>query len=113
MAILEFNAGDLESLAGKISETQDLSEQERMLLVAIFAAAANQAAVNQDTQPPKDVAVLPVPEFPGQEPGAGALLGQEVDAAQLKEQLLNGYVPGKALRHSTHNEFKVIGDRRI
>jgi hypothetical protein len=113
MTNLKFNETDIKKLVDKLVDkldpvTSTLNEQERMLLVAIFAAAASQAAESGT-----GIATLPVPEFRGQEPGAGARKGQQPTAHQLKEQLLNGYVPGKELNTVTHSTDKVVGTRKL
>jgi hypothetical protein len=107
MTHLEFNQQDIENLVNKLGPiAKKLTEQERMLLVAIFAAAGNQAAVSGES-----VAVLPVPEFRGQGKGAGARRGRQPTVAELKRQLLDGYVPGKDLGTATHQGDKVVGLR--
>ena len=68
MADLEFNPQDIENLAQKISTLQQsLTEQERLLLLAIFAAAANRAKVSGGG----GTATLPIPELWGQKAGSG------------------------------------------
>lgn len=107
MANLEFNQQDIENLVDKlVPVTGTLTEQERMLLVAIFAAAANRAE-----QSDPDAALLPAPEIWGHSRGAGARRKQQPTADQLKQQLLNGYVPGKDLGTVTHSTDKVVGKR--
>jgi hypothetical protein len=78
MANLEFNQQELADLAGKLS-TLDLTDQERALLLAIFAAAAER--VNQT-----DVGVATLPQ-------AGET-GEEPTVEDLQQQLLNAYIPG-------------------
>jgi hypothetical protein len=78
MAYLEFNREEIESLIEKLSMLE-FSEQERELLLAIFAAAADRA---QQTGPTE--AKLPQ-----------ASAGQET-LADLQQQLLNAYTPGNS-----------------
>jgi hypothetical protein len=114
MANLEFNQQDITSLVDKVVKGLDptknpLTEQERMLLVAIFAAAASQAAPS-----PPGAAVLKAPEIRGQKRGAGSRKGQpQLTAEQLREQLLKGYVPGKNMDTATHIDKKVVGIPKI
>jgi len=103
MANVEFKQQDIKDLVDKLGGILDsLSEQERILLVAIFAAAANHAVVSG-----KDLAMLPVPKIRGErrrEGGRG-----ELTAEELKEQLLKAYVPGKYLGTVTHSADKIVG----
>lgn len=113
MANLAFNQQDIEDLAGKLSAVaNELTEQERMLLVAIFAAAANQAQYS-DKPADEGEAFLPVPEFWGQVRGTGEKLGHRPGTAELKRQLLDGYVPGKDLGNVTNPGAKIVGPRTL
>jgi len=106
MTNLEFTQQDIERLVDKLAAvTSTLTQQERMLLVAIFAAAANQT---QPSDTP-NAGLLPVPEFWGQERGTGARRGLQPTTEELKRQLLDGYVPGKDFGGSTHIDKKVVG----
>ena len=78
MTYLEFDRKEIENLIQKLS-TLNLNEQERALLLAIFAAAADRA---QQTGP--TVATLPE-----------ASVGEET-LADLQQQLLTAYTPGNS-----------------
>lgn len=92
MELLEFTQTEIEDLADKLSALASLTNPERELLVAIFAAAADRAKpvapTGPEGQPKQPAAVLPVPVVPNQAPGA--VLTQ----ADLKQALLKAYVPG-------------------
>lgn len=89
MANLEFNRQEIEDLTRKLS-TLEFSEQERALLLAIFAAAADRA-----TQTDLGVATLPEAS-PDQAPGAGAGTDEQATLADFQQQLLNAYTPGNS-----------------
>jgi hypothetical protein len=91
MADLEFNRQEIEDLAQKLSTLESIfSEQERALLLAIFAAAADRA---KQTGP--SVATLPEASV-GQTPGAGAGTDEQPTPADLQQQLLSAYTPGNS-----------------
>lgn len=91
MADLEFNRQEIEDLTRKLSTLESIfSEQERALLLAIFAAAADRA-----TQTDLDVATLPEAS-PDQAPGAGAGTDEQATPADFQQQLLNAYTPGNS-----------------
>ena len=103
MAHVEFKQKDIKDLVDKLDGILDsLTEQERILLVAIFATAANHAVVSG-----KDLAILPVPKIRGQRGRVGGR--GELTAEELKEQLLKAYVPGKDLGTVTHSTDKIVG----
>lgn len=82
-----FSYEDIEHLADKLSGA-GLDDQERLLLVAIFAAAAARA---RPAEPFK--ATLPsfaVSDKPGSEYGV-----ENVPLKELKHQLLNAFIPGQ------------------
>lgn len=88
MANLEFSQKDIEDLARKLSTLQPfLSDQERALLLAIFAAAAGSAKPFGPSG-----ATLPKAGIAGQAAVAGT--AAPVTAADLQQQLLGAYVPG-------------------
>ena len=89
MADFGFNRDDITNLAHKLGTIQsDLTHREWVLLLAIFAAAANRAEV---TDAATGSSSLPNPEVVGLADGA---VGYP-DAADLQKQLLNAYIPGK------------------
>jgi hypothetical protein len=91
MADMEFSRQDLEDLVRKVSQLQPyLSERERQLLMAIFAAAAERAKPFG----PKQAATLP--EAEGARPPAGDQTGEQPTPADLQRQLLAAYIPGKS-----------------
>jgi hypothetical protein len=107
VADLEFNLNDVTSLAEKLKALQpNLSQQEYMLLLAIFAAAAARATV---TSQAAQTSTLPVPEISGQKATTPI---SRVTPETLKNQLLNAYIPGnyfQAVDPSTQD--KITGDR--
>jgi hypothetical protein len=93
MADLEFTRQEIEDLTRKLSTLESIfSEQERALLLAIFAAAADRA-----TQTDLDVSTLPEASS-DQAPGVGAETGTDEQAtpADFQQQLLNAYTPGNS-----------------
>lgn len=91
MADLEFNRQDIENLAQKLATLWDVfSPQERALLLAIFASAADNANPPGQDQP----ATLPAASnsAPPLPPGAGA----EATLANYQQQLLTAYTPGNS-----------------
>jgi hypothetical protein len=78
MSDVEFNRTEVEALTAKLDSPQlQLSERERVLLRAIFAAAGNQVRRR----------------------GAGA--GErEAGLASLREELANSFIPGEATEFS-------------
>jgi hypothetical protein len=76
MIELEFRRQDIEDLAGKLDSSQlQLSDHERALLIAIFAAARDRVRHNDAADPGKV------------EPTLG----------DLREQLLKAFIPGDAV----------------
>jgi hypothetical protein len=104
MADLEFNPQDITDLADKISTLQ-FTEQQRLLLLAIFAAAANRTEVSGGG----GTATLPMPELWGEIAGSG--VGQDAALGGLREQLLNAYVPGNYFDSATRRRDKIVGMR--
>lgn len=104
MADLEFNLQDITDLAGKMSALE-LTEQERMLLLAIFAVAAEHAEVSGGG----GTATLPMPELWGKVAGSG--VGDETNLGGLQQQLLNAYVPGNYFDSATALNEKIVGMR--
>ena len=91
MADLEFNRDDVVSLIRKLSTLESIfSEQERALLLAIFAAAADRA---KQTSPSE--ATLPGASV-DQAPGTGAGTDEQPTLADLQQQLLSAYTPGNS-----------------
>jgi hypothetical protein len=87
MADLEFNRQEIEELAGKLSTLESsLTVQERALLLAIFAAAADQA-----NQTGPSVATLP------QASGTD----EEATLVDLQQQLLSAHTPGNSFNDVT------------
>ena len=83
-----FSQADINGLAEQLSTLTSLTDPQRKLLLAIFAAAADRAT---PTTTPGE-ATLPAAEIKPQTSGPGA--GTPVDPADLKQQLLNAYIPG-------------------
>jgi hypothetical protein len=94
MADVEFNQENIEGLARKLSALDHLlSEKERELLIAIFAAAVGRTEV---PVPSEGRGTLPGTEInQPQGPGPG---GRET-LSELQRQLLNSYIPGNAPDH--------------
>jgi hypothetical protein len=91
MADLEFNKQDIENLAQKLATLWDkFSPQERDLLLAIFANAAD----NVNPPGPKQPATLPAASNSAQALVAGA--NYEATLANYQQQLLTAYVPGNS-----------------
>lgn len=91
MADLEFNRQDIENLAQKLATLWDVfSPQERALLLAIFASAADNANPPGQDQP----ATLPAASnsAPPLPPGADA----QATLANYQQQLLTAYTPGNS-----------------
>ena len=75
MSEVEFSRAEIEALAGKLDSPQlQLSERERTLLRAIFAAASSQVRRR----------------------GAEGSGETEPTLANLREELLNSFIPGDA-----------------
>ena len=73
MSELEFSRAEIEALAGKLDSPQlQLSERERTLLRAIFGAASSQVQ------------------------RLGAAGERDATLANLREELLNSFIPGDA-----------------
>jgi len=92
MATVTFTHEEIEDLTRKVGALGPFfSKKERALLLAIFAAAAEQVTRSE---------TLGV--FPGSEPSA-----DNVTLENLQEQLLNAYIPGNAPPHGI--TAKIIG----
>jgi hypothetical protein len=101
MADMEFSRQDLEDLVRKVSQLQPyLSDTERQLLMAIFAAAAERAKAFG----PKQAATLPEAESSGQPAGDGT--GAQPTPEDLQRQLLAAYIPGKSFDSLTSGPSK-------
>ena len=106
MADLEFQLKDISNLAQKLRTIQQsLSQQEHMLLLAIFAAAAARVTVSD---PLAGTITLPVPEIRGETPGAGGL---QATLGDLQQQLLNAYIPGNYFDSVAGGNDKIVGMR--
>ena len=106
LADLEFNLQDISNLAQKLRGIQQsLSQQEHMLLLAIFAAAAARVTVSD---PLAGTVTLPVPEIRGDTPGAG---GPQATLGDLQQQLLNAYIPGNYFDSVAGGNDKIVGMR--
>jgi hypothetical protein len=98
MADLQFSRDEVAALAGKIGELDTrLSQKERVLLLAIFAAAA--ASVEPATR--NHGALLAGAEIRQQEswPGDGdpdSGDDEREELGDLQRQLLNAYIPGNS-----------------
>jgi hypothetical protein len=91
MADLEFSRQDIEGLAQELAKVYgDLSQPQRALLLAIFAAAARSAKPPGQSQP----ATLPAASSPGPPLAAGA--DDDATMAYFQQQLLNAYTPGNS-----------------
>lgn len=91
MADLEFNRREIEDLARKLSTLESsLTVQERALLLAIFAAAADRA-----NQTGPGVAALP------QASGTD----EEATLADLQQQLLSAHTPGNSFNDVTQDSM--------
>ncbi len=94
MALFKFTWKEVDVLTDRLgSVATGLTEKEWSLLLAIFAAAADQV----ESGPDKTWGTLPAPEIDGdiekvEDPG-------ESTAEELREQLLQSYVPGGPPRH--------------
>ncbi len=89
MEFIEFTRGEIADLATKISEVaHELTEQERQLLLAVFAAAADRAQAVDVT---RNLAELPAARFNP----------PEVTGEDLKQQLLGAYTPGQTFAEVT------------
>jgi len=88
---LEFSINDITSLANKLSTIQNLSAQDRALLLAIFAAAAARAEV---TDSANAISTLPVAQIVGSSAEAGDAGVTPATPQSLQEQLLTSYIPG-------------------
>jgi hypothetical protein len=95
MADMEFSRDDIASLIEKISTLQpDFSDQERSLLMSIFALAAEHALPTAI-----GTAMLPQAVAPGQ-PTTGS---GPATADELKQQLLQAYIPGSSFGSVTES----------
>lgn len=93
---LVFSRQEIADLAQKLNVLEpDLTDQERRLLVAIFAAAADRA---QPVGPSE--ATLPAADV-GQTPDAGTGTGEQASLADLQQQLLSAYTPGNSFESIT------------
>ena len=85
---VQFSLEEITGLAQELSTLATLTPEQRQLLLAIFAAAADRAT--PATTPGK--ASLPAIGIKPLTSESGA--STPVDPADLKQQLLNAYVPG-------------------
>lgn len=107
MAHLGFNQRDINNLVNKLDRVMgELTDQERMLLVAIFKAAASQAERSNENE-----SLLPALESWGQGSEKGTRREYKPTKEELKRQLRNGYIPGKNVGTPTHSTYKVVGPR--
>ena len=91
MADLEFNKKDIEGLAAKLANHWgDFSEQERELLLAIFASAAGHVK----PPGPKQPATLPAAANSAAPPAGAA--DHEATLANFRQQLLTAYIAGNS-----------------
>ena len=94
MADLKFTREEVDGLIDRLSSVAtEFTKSEWSLLLAIFAAAADQVKSGPD----KTWGTLPAPEIDGnikkvEDPG-------ESTAEELREQLLRSYVPGGPSPH--------------
>jgi len=87
MPELQFNRKDIEDLTRKVGTLEPyLSDEERALLLAIFAAASTHAA------PRTRAATLPTAET--EHPTGGAGIPREESFGDLQRKLLDAYVAG-------------------
>jgi hypothetical protein len=87
MPELQFNRKDIEDLTRKVGTLAPyLSDEERALLLAIFAAASTHAA------PRTRAATLPTADT--ERPDRGAETPREATFGDLQRQLLDAYVAG-------------------
>jgi hypothetical protein len=94
---VEFTHREIADLADKISEAAHvLTDKERVLLLAIFAIAADQA---QLVDPEQGIVELP----------AARIDDPEVTRGELKLQLLRAYTPGKFFDEVHKSRKTVIG----
>lgn len=101
---LEFSNEDIRKLADTLNRIE-LSGPERKLLVAIFAAAANRAT----PVGPGGKAKLPGFEF--RDAPRQAEPSEEVTFGDLKEQLLNAFIPGQDFTFVVRG--KIVGEPKI
>lgn len=93
MADLEFTQQNIQDLTRKLATLDAyLSDTERDLLLAIFAAAAERAKP-YGTQ---HGGTLPQATSPGPPPQQGAGTGQQANLQSLQQQLLCAYIPGNS-----------------
>jgi hypothetical protein len=93
MALLKFSRQEFQALVRKLSQQQPyFSPKERVLLLAIFAAAADRARPSG----PEGGVTLPVDEGWFQAPGVAVGTEQQATIADLQQQLLNAYLPGNS-----------------
>jgi hypothetical protein len=91
MADLEFSRKDIEDLTRQLATVyENLSPQQRALLLAIFAAAADSASPPGQNEP----ATLPAASSSGPPLAAGA--NYDATIAYFQQQLLNAYTPGNS-----------------
>ncbi len=105
MDLIQFTQAEIEELAQELSTLGSLTDPQKELLVAIFAAAADRAKpvapAGPAGQPKSPAAVLPAANIKNR--AAGAPL------PDLKQALLNAYVPGNDFSDvmATSNSGKV------
>lgn len=103
---LGFDQKDVKNLVDKLELITDkLTEQERMVLVAIFDAAAKQTERSEENE---NEVLLPLPGLWGAE-REGAR--RQPTKEGLKKQLNNGFLPGKDPGTETHSGAKIVGTR--
>lgn len=96
MADLEFNKQDVENLTQKLATLWDkFSQQERNLLLAIFANAAGKVKPPSPKQP----ATLPSASNSAQALAAGA--NYQATLANYQQQLLTAYIAGNSFDSTT------------
>ena len=106
MPNLEFNQQNISDLADTVSTLlPNLTQLERVLLLAIFAAAAARA----EPSGAGGTATLPLAEIKGGVAGSVGSQPATVDA--LKQQLLNAYIPGNDFNSLTEATLKITGDQ--
>jgi hypothetical protein len=99
MRDLEFSEADIENLAGKLSAIEHrLTDHERDLLLAIFAAAADRARPAGQHRPAtlRAAQISARPETDAE---------NQVTSEELRDQLLKAYAPG--------NDFVFVTSRKI
>jgi hypothetical protein len=99
----EFTIDNVKSLVQKLTVQQDLSRQEYVLLLAIFAAAAARAEV---VNPKTGTSTLPLADVVGKASGSHDGYASVED---LRQQLLKAYIPGKYFDYAGTEQAKTVG----